>query len=124
MTSERTLKLGLYLNIPLTPIYLPNLNISVQPPKSWMLGGWWWANPLQTFPQGPLLTFHVDPDPELDNFLVHFLSIYDDLMSHHVPSPPGYDAVMTEQVSGPKEPKLLGRHMPSVPNQEGFYKPS
>ena len=36
-------------------------------------------------------------------------------MSHHVPSPPGYDVVMTEQVSGPKEPKLLGRHMPSVP---------
>ena len=61
------------------------LNTSVQPPKSWMLGGWWWANPLQTFPQGPLLTFHVDPDPELDNFLVQFLSIYDDLMSHHVP---------------------------------------
>ena len=54
------------------------------------------------------MTFHVDPDPELDNFLVHFLSIYDDLMSHHVPSPPGYDVVMTEQVSGPKEPKLLG----------------
>ena len=81
-----------------------------------MLGGWWWANPLQTFPQGPLLIFHVDPDLELDNFLVHFLSIYDNLMSHHVPSPPGYDVVMTEQVSGPKEPKLLGRHMPSVPN--------
>ena len=73
------------------------------------------ANPLQTFPQGPLLSFHVDPDPELDNFLVNFLSIYDNLMSHHVPSPPGYDVVMTEQVSGPKEPKLLGRHMPSVP---------
>ena len=73
------------------------------------------ANPLQTFPQGPLLSFHVDPDPELDNFLVHFLSIYDNLMSHHVPSPPGYDVVMTEQVSGPKEPKILGRHMPSVP---------
>ena len=80
-----------------------------------MLGGWWWANPLQTFPQGPLLTLYVDPDPELDNSLVHFLSIYDDLMSHHVPSPPGYDVVMTEQVSGPKEPKLLGRYMLSVP---------
>ena len=51
----------------------------------------------------------------LCNFLIHFLSIYDDLMSHHVPSPPGYDVVMTEQVSGPKEPKILGRHMPSVP---------
>ena len=76
----------------------PNLNNSVKPPKSWMLGGWWWANPLQTFPQGPLLTFHVYPDPELDNFLVHFLSIYDNLMSHHVPSPPDYDVVMTEQV--------------------------
>ena len=36
-------------------------------------------------------------------------------MSHYVPSPPGYDVVMTEKVSGPKEPKLLGRHMPSVP---------
>ena len=65
------------------------------------------------------MTFHVDPDPELDNFLVYYLSIYDDLMSHHVPSPPGYDVVMTEQVSGPKEPKLLGRHMPSVPNGGG-----
>ena len=37
-------------------------------------------------------------------------------MSHHVPGPPDYDVVMTEQVSGPKEPKLLGRHMPSIPN--------
>ena len=37
-------------------------------------------------------------------------------MSHHVPGPLDYDVVMTEQVSGPKEPKLLGRHMPSVPN--------
>ena len=36
-------------------------------------------------------------------------------MSHHVPGPPDYDVVMTEQVPGPKEPKLLGRHMPSVP---------
>ena len=36
-------------------------------------------------------------------------------MSHHVPGPPDYDVVMTEQVSGPKEPKLLGRHMPSIP---------
>ena len=35
-------------------------------------------------------------------------------MSHHVPGPPGYDVVMTEQVSGPKKPKLLGRHMPSI----------
>ena len=37
-------------------------------------------------------------------------------MSHHVPGPPDYDVVMTEQVPGPKEPKLLGRHMPSIPN--------
>ena len=61
-----------------------------------MLGGW--ANPLQTFRQGPLLTFHVDPDLELINFLVHFLSIYDNQMPHHVPGLPGYDIVMTEQV--------------------------
>ena len=44
-----------------------------------------------------------------------FLSIYVNLMSHHVPGPLDYDVVMTEQVSGPKEPKLLGRHMPSIP---------
>ena len=30
-------------------------------------------------------------------------------------SPPDYDVVMTEQVSGPKEPKMLGRHMPTTP---------
>ena len=40
-------------------------------------------------------------------------------MSHHVPGPPDYDVVMTEQVPGPKEPKLLGRHMPSIPNRSG-----
>ena len=51
----------------------------------------------------------------MPDFLVHFLSIYVNLMSHHVPGPPDYDDVMTEQVSGPNEPKLLGRHMPSVP---------
>ena len=39
-------------------------------------------------------------------------------MSHHVPGPPDYDVVMTEQVPGPKEPKLLGRHMPSVPYKD------
>ena len=39
-------------------------------------------------------------------------------MSHHVPGPLDYDVVMTEQVSGPKEPKLLGRHMPSIPKEE------
>ena len=26
-----------------------------------------WANPLQTLPQGVILTFDVDPDPELNN---------------------------------------------------------
>ena len=33
-----------------------------------MVGGW--ANPLQPLPQGLVLTFNfdVDPDPELDNF--------------------------------------------------------
>ena len=41
-------------------------------------------------------------------------------MSHHVPGPLDYDVVMTEQVSGPKEPKLLGRHMPSIPNTHNF----
>ena len=51
----------------------------------------------------------------MPDFLVNFLSIYDNLMSHHVPGPPDYDVVMTEQVPGPKEPKLLGRHMPSIP---------
>lgn len=51
----------------------------------------------------------------LIDFTVHFLSIYVDLMSHHVPGPPGYDAVMTEQVSDSKEPKMLGQHIPSIP---------
>ena len=37
------------------------------------MGGW--ANPLQTLSQGPLLTFHVDPDPELDNMHVYSLLI-------------------------------------------------
>ena len=50
------------------------------------------------------------------SYLPDFLSIYVNLMSHHVPGPLDYDVVMTEQVSGPKEPKLLGRHMPSIPN--------
>ena len=29
-------------------------------------------------------------------------------MSHHVPGPPDYDVVMTEQVSGQNDPKMLG----------------
>ena len=39
-----------------------------------MGGGGWWINPLQTLPQGLVLTFDFDfdvdpdPDPELDNF--------------------------------------------------------
>ena len=37
-------------------------------------GGGWWINPLQTLPQGLVLTFDVDvdpdPDPELDNMTV------------------------------------------------------
>ena len=34
-------------------------------------GGGWWINPLQTLPQGLVLTFDFDfdPDPELDNFV-------------------------------------------------------
>ena len=44
-----------------------------------MVGGGWWINPLQTLPQGLVLTFDFDfdfdfdpdpdpdPDPELDN---------------------------------------------------------
>ena len=27
----------------------------------------WWTNPLQTLPQGQILTFDIEPDPELDN---------------------------------------------------------
>ena len=46
------------------------------------------------------------------DFSVYFLSIYDNLMSHHVPGPPDYDVVMTEQVSGQNEPKMLGQHKP------------
>ena len=36
-------------------------------------------------------------------------------MSHHVPGPLDYDVVMTEQVSGQNEPKMLGRHKPTTP---------
>ena len=39
-------------------------------------------------------------------------------MSHHVPGPPDYDVVMTEQVSGQNEPKMLGRHKPTTPQRE------
>ena len=38
-------------------------------------------------------------------------------MSHHVPGPPDYDVVMTEQVPGLNGPKMLGRHKPTAPNQ-------
>ena len=44
-----------------------------------------------------------------------FSSNYDNLMSHHVPGPPDYDVVMTEQVPGLNGPKMLGRHKPTTP---------
>ena len=37
------------------------------------------------------------------------------IMSHHVPGPPDYDVVMTEQVPGLNGPKMLGRHKPTAP---------
>ena len=37
-------------------------------------------------------------------------------MSHHVPGPPDYDVVMTEQVPGLNGPKMLGRHKPTAPS--------
>ena len=40
-------------------------------------------------------------------------------MSHHVPGPPDYDVVMTEQVPGLNGPKMLGRHKPTAPNWSG-----
>ena len=39
-------------------------------------------------------------------------------MSHHVPGPPDYDVVMTEQVPGLNGPKMLGRHKPTAPNRQ------
>ena len=33
------------------------------------MGGGWWAKPIQPLPQGLVLTFEFDPDPELDNIL-------------------------------------------------------
>ena len=36
-------------------------------------------------------------------------------MSHHVPGPPDYDVIMTEQVPGLNGPKMLGRHKPTAP---------
>ena len=44
-----------------------------------------------------------------------FSSNYDNLMSHHVPGPPDYDVVMTEQVPGLNGPKMLGWHEPTAP---------
>ena len=41
-------------------------------------------------------------------------------MSHHVPGPPDYDVVMTEQVPGLNGPKMLGRHKPTAPYQLDF----
>ena len=41
-------------------------------------------------------------------------------MSHHVPGPPDYDVVMTEQVPGLNGPKMLGRHKPTAPNASAF----
>ena len=39
-----------------------------------MVVGGWWINPLQTLPQGLVLTFDFDfdpdPDPELDNYFM------------------------------------------------------
>ena len=40
-------------------------------------------------------------------------------MSHHVPGPPDYDVVMTEQVPGLNGPKMLGRHKPTAPSIVG-----
>ena len=42
-------------------------------------------------------------------------------MSHHVPGPPDYDVVMTEQVPGLNVPKMLGRHKPTAPNMISEY---
>ena len=42
-------------------------------------------------------------------------------MSHHVPGPPDYDVVMTEQVPGLNGPKMLGRHKPTAPNSKSSY---
>ena len=43
-------------------------------------------------------------------------------MSHHVPGPPDYDVVMTEQVPGLNGPKMLGRHKPTAPYWGTFFK--
>ena len=43
-------------------------------------------------------------------------------MSHHVPGPPDYDVVMTEQVPGLNGPKMLGRHKPTAPKGKGQNK--
>ena len=41
--------------------------------------------------------------------------IYDNLISDYVPDLQKYDICMTEQVPGPQEVKIVGRHMVSAP---------
>ena len=48
--------------------------------------------------------------------------IYDDLTSDHVPGLQKYDMCMTEQVPGPQGVKIVGRHMPSAPNESVISK--
>ena len=48
-------------------------------------------------------------------FLPILFGIYDNLSSDHVPGLQKYDMCMTEQVSGPKGVKIVGRHMASAP---------
>ena len=38
-------------------------------------------------------------------------------MPHQVPGPLDYDVVMTEQVPGQNEPKMLGQHKPTTPSK-------
>ena len=46
------------------------------------MGGWWWINPLQTLPQGLVLTFDFDFDfdPDLDK-----RSEWEEMVKHKVP---------------------------------------
>ena len=49
-------------------------------------------------------------------FLLILFGIYDDLTKDHVPGLQKYDICMTEQVSGSRRVKIVGRHIATAPN--------
>ena len=58
---------------------------------------------------------------EKTKFLIVFHCIYDVIRLHQVSGSSKYDDVMTKQVPGVSGANLVGRHLPSVPNQVEKY---